>query len=50
MIDDAALDLLFRKARSENGWLEKPVTDDLLRQTYELMKWGPTSANCSPAR
>jgi 3-hydroxypropanoate dehydrogenase len=50
MVDDAALDLLFRKARSHNGWLDKPVTDALLRQMYELMKWGPTSANCSPAR
>lgn len=50
MVDDAALDLLFRKARSHNGWLDKPVTDALLRQLYELMKWGPTSANCSPAR
>ena len=50
MVDDAALDLLFRKARSHNGWIDKPVTDELLRQLYELMKWGPTSANCSPAR
>ncbi len=50
MVDNAALDLLFRKARSHNGWLDKPVTDELLRQLYELMKWGPTSANCSPAR
>src|SRR5260370_25830350 len=50
MVDNAALALLFRKARSHNGWLDKPVTDDLLRQLYELMKWGPTSANCSPAR
>jgi 3-hydroxypropanoate dehydrogenase len=50
MVDDASLDLLFRKARSHNGWLDKPVTDELLRQLYELMKWGPTSANCSPAR
>lgn len=50
MVDDAALDLLFLKARSHNGWLDKPVTDALLRQLYELMKWGPTSANCSPAR
>jgi 3-hydroxypropanoate dehydrogenase len=50
MVDDAALDLLFRKARSHNGWLDKPVTDELLRRLYELMKWGPTSANCSPAR
>jgi 3-hydroxypropanoate dehydrogenase len=50
MVDDAALDLLFRTARSHNGWLDKPVTDEMLRQLYELMKWGPTSANCSPAR
>lgn len=50
MVDDGALDLLFRKARSHNGWLDKPVADELLRQLYELMKWGPTSANCSPAR
>jgi 3-hydroxypropanoate dehydrogenase len=50
MVEDNSLDLLFRKARSHNGWLDKPVTDDLLRQLYELMKWGPTSANCSPAR
>jgi 3-hydroxypropanoate dehydrogenase len=50
MVDDAALDLVFRKARSHNGWLDKPVTDEMLRQLYELMKWGPTSANCSPAR
>jgi 3-hydroxypropanoate dehydrogenase len=50
MVDDAALDLVFRKARSHNGWLDKPVTDEMLRRLYELMKWGPTSANCSPAR
>ena len=50
MVDDAALDLLFRKARSHNGWIDKPVTDEPLRQLYELMRWGPTSANCSPAR
>jgi 3-hydroxypropanoate dehydrogenase len=50
MLDNAALDLLFRNARSHNGWLEKPVTDQQLHQIYDLMKWGPTSANCSPAR
>ena len=44
------LDLLFRQARTHNAWLDKPVSDDLLHQLYELMKWGPTSANCSPAR
>lgn len=45
-----ALDILFRKARTHISWLEKPVTDEHLRQIYDLMKWGPTSANCSPAR
>src|SRR5713226_3921905 len=49
-LNDDVLDILFRKARTHNGWLDQPVTDDVLRQLYELMKWGPTSANCSPAR
>jgi 3-hydroxypropanoate dehydrogenase len=44
------LDLLFRHARTHNAWLDKPVGDDALRALYDLMKWGPTSANCSPAR
>jgi 3-hydroxypropanoate dehydrogenase len=50
MLDDKALDLILRKARSHNGWLDRPVTDEQLRQLYELMKLGPTSANSSPAR
>lgn len=50
MLDDKALDVLFRTARTQNGWQDQPVSDDQLRQLYELMKWGPTSANCSPAR
>jgi 3-hydroxypropanoate dehydrogenase len=50
MLDDATLDTIFRKARTHNGWQDKPVSDETLRQLYELMKWGPTSANCSPAR
>lgn len=50
MLNDTALDILFRTARTHNGWHDKPVSDDLLRQLYDLMKWGPTSANCSPAR
>ena len=49
-LNPEGLDLLFREARTHNGWLAKPVSDDTLRQLYELMKWGPTSANCSPAR
>lgn len=45
-----ALDRLFRNARTHHAWLPQPVSDDQLRQLYDLMKWGPTSANCSPAR
>ena len=50
MIDDKALDTLLRTARSQNGWLDKPVSDAQLRAIYELTKWGPTSANTSPMR
>jgi len=50
MLDDDALDLIFRKARTHNAWRDRPVTDDDLRRIYETMKWGPTSANASPAR
>ncbi len=50
MLNDAALDTLFRQARSHNRWSAQPVEDALLEQLFELMKWGPTSANCSPAR
>ena len=49
-LDDAALDILFRKARTQNGWLPTPVSDAELQAIYDLMKWGPTSANCCPAR
>ena len=49
-LDDAALDTLFRKARTQNGWLPTPVSDAELRAIYDVMKWGPTSANCCPAR
>ena len=50
VLDDDALNEIFREARTHNGWLDKPVSDDVLRQLYDLMKWGPTSANGSPAR
>ena len=50
MLDDAAFDTLFRTARSHNRWSSRAVDDTLLRQLFDLMKWGPTSANCSPAR
>jgi 3-hydroxypropanoate dehydrogenase len=49
-LDDAALDQLFRGARTYNAWLPKPVPESTLRALYELMKWGPTSANSSPLR
>ena len=41
---------LFTEARTQNGYLDTPVSETTLHQLYELMKWGPTSANCSPAR
>jgi 3-hydroxypropanoate dehydrogenase len=50
MLDDKALDKILRNARTHNGWLPKPVTDDQLRAIHDLLKWGPTSANTQPAR
>lgn len=47
---DAALDQLFRTARSYNGYLDKPVSEAQLHQIWDLMKFGPTSANQMPAR
>lgn len=49
-ITPAALETLFTGARTHNGWLDMPVSDETLREMYDLMKWGPTSANCAPAR
>src|SRR5947208_5001250 len=49
-LSEEGRDLLFREARTHNAWLNKPVSDDILRQLYDLLKWGPTSANSSPAR
>jgi 3-hydroxypropanoate dehydrogenase len=45
-----SLELIFTKARTHSAWLSEPVSDELLAQIYDLMKWGPTSANSSPAR
>ena len=50
MLDDHALDLIFREAHTPQGFLDDPVTDDKLRQVYELMKWGPTTLNSQPGR
>lgn len=41
---------IFTEARSQNGFLDAPVPDTTLRALYDLMKWGPTSVNCQPAR
>jgi 3-hydroxypropanoate dehydrogenase len=49
-LDDDALDLLFREARSQNGWRPEPVPETLLKEVYDLARMGPTSANCSPMR
>lgn len=45
-----ALDQIFRHARTANGFADRPVSDELLRQVYELAALGPTSMNCQPAR
>lgn len=49
-LDDDGLDLLFRQARTHNVWLPTPVSEATLRQIWNVMKFGPTSANCSPLR
>jgi 3-hydroxypropanoate dehydrogenase len=49
-LDDAALAQLFFNARTHNAWQDKPVPDDVLVQLVDMLKMGPTSANCSPAR
>jgi 3-hydroxypropanoate dehydrogenase len=49
-LSDAAIDQLFRSARSYNGYLDTPVTLEQMDAIWEIMKFGPTSANCLPAR
>jgi len=49
-LGDGALNQLFREARTHTAWLDRPVSDEVLRQLYDLAKWGPTSVNCLPAR
>ena len=49
-LPQAVLDLIFTNARTHNVWLQEPVSDELLHRIHDLMKWGPTSANCCPAR
>ncbi|QNH14337.1 MULTISPECIES: malonic semialdehyde reductase [unclassified Xanthomonas] len=50
VLHDAALDQLFRTARTQNAFRDTPVGEDTLRALYDLLKWGPTAANSSPAR
>ncbi|MBN8791463.1 MAG: malonic semialdehyde reductase [Stenotrophomonas nitritireducens] len=50
VLADAALDQLFRTARTQNAFQDRPVEDSQLRALYELLKWGPTAANSTPAR
>jgi 3-hydroxypropanoate dehydrogenase len=49
-LSEEALKQILTEARTHSVWLPEPVSDDLLNQIYNLMKWGPTSANCCPAR
>src|ERR1700678_1131866 len=49
-LDNLALDRLFRTARTRNAWTDRPVTEQQLRELYDLLKFGPTSGNCCPAR
>jgi len=49
-VDQHCLDTLILKARTQNGWLDRPVSNEQLRQIYDIMKQGPTSANTCPAR
>lgn len=49
-LSDAALDQLFRQARTVHAFKPVPVSDDTIRQLYELLKWGPTAFNAQPAR
>jgi 3-hydroxypropanoate dehydrogenase len=49
-VSEDALEQIFTKARTHSYWLPEPVSDEILHQVYDLMKFGPTSANCCPAR
>ena len=50
IFNDAALDQLFRTARTQNAFQDRPVEDSQLRALYDLLKWAPTAANSTPAR
>ena len=50
MLSNSSKEKLFTKARSQNGWLNKDITDEQIYELYYLLKFGPTSANSCPAR
>lgn len=49
-LNEEGMNLLFREARTHSHWLDRPVSDETLRELYDLMKWAPTSMNSNPAR
>ncbi|MBL8478674.1 MAG: malonic semialdehyde reductase [Sterolibacteriaceae bacterium] len=49
-LDLSALDQLFRQAHTFNKFADQPVAEDVIRELYELLKWGPTSMNAQPGR
>ena len=50
VLDPVVLDQLFREAHTFNKFADRPVAEQTVRDLYELLKWGPTSMNCQPAR
>ena len=50
ILSDRDLDVIFREARSFKGWQNTPVSEITIRAMYDLLRWGPTSFNCSPGR
>jgi 3-hydroxypropanoate dehydrogenase len=50
ILTDQAMKQIFTEARTHSAWLPEAVSDDLLKKIYDSMKFGPTSANCSPLR
>jgi len=50
ILSDRDLDVIFREARSFTRWQDMPVSEITIRAMYDLLRWGPTSYNCSPAR
>jgi 3-hydroxypropanoate dehydrogenase len=49
-VSSEALNQLFREARTHSAWLPRPVPIETLREAYDIARWGPTSANSTPAR